>query len=230
MTTGLPELPSVFAPVVMLREGGDALARAVALAPEQGAGTLAWVRAYSRAEAAVVLEPEMPLAPARLAFLAAANALGDALAALGPPEVPIQLRWPGTLLVNLGACGEVRLAAPPGTAEDAVPDWLVVGMELRLAFPQGYEPGLDPGTTCLAEEGFADVTPAMLTEAWARHLMAGLDEWQARGPRRVAERYLARLADEAGSGTRRGIDPGSGDLVLERDGVRQVRSLREALA
>ncbi|MDI3306356.1 MAG: biotin/lipoate--protein ligase family protein [Acetobacteraceae bacterium] len=230
MTTGLPELPSVFAPVVMLREGGDALARAVALAPEQGAGTLAWVRAYGRAEAAVVLEPEMPLGPARLAFLAACNAAADALAALGPPEVPIQLRWPGTVLVNLGACGEVRLAIPPGTAEDAVPDWLVVGMELRLAFPVGHEPGLDPGNTCLAEEGFADITPAMLTEAWARHLMAGLDEWQARGPRRVAERYLARLADEAGTAVRRGIDPGTGDLVLERDGERTIRSLREALA
>ncbi|MFC7541398.1 biotin/lipoate--protein ligase family protein [Siccirubricoccus deserti] len=222
-TTGLPDLPSVFAPVA-LREGGDALARALALAPERGAGTLAWVRAYARAEAAVVLEPEMPLASARLAFHAAANALADAVAALGPPEVAVQLRWPGVLLVNAGECGRVRLAAPPGTPEDAVPDWLVVAMEARLAFPEGHEPGRDPGRTSLFEEGFSDLDSAALTAAWARHLMAGLDDWQARGPKRLAEHCLARLAD-AVPGQRRGIDPGTGDLVLERDGLRERQAL-----
>ncbi len=226
--SGLPGLPSVFAQV-LLREGGDALSHAVALAPARGAGTLAWVRAYARVEAAVVLEPEMPLAAARLAFLAAANALADALAAIGPPELDVAFRWPGTLLLNHGACGRVRLAAPPGVAEDAVPDWLVVAVEMRLAFPAGHESGHDPGVTCLAEEGFEDPDPAGLTAAWARHLMAGLDAWQARGPQRVAEPYLARLRDPAEApGLRRGIDPGSGGLVLEQDGRRVVRPLREA--
>ena len=224
MDTGLPDLPSLFAPVVALREGGDAFARAAALAPERGAGTLVWVRAYARAEAAVVLEPEMPLGPARLAFHAAANALADALASLAPPEVGVALRWPGTAVVNLGECGSVRLAAPPGAAEDAVPDWLVVGMELRLAFPTGYEPGRAPETTALVEEGFEEIGPADLTAAWARHLMAGLDEWQARGPQRLAERYLARLLDEAETpDLRRGIDPGTGALVLDRAGAARER-------
>jgi BirA family transcriptional regulator, biotin operon repressor / biotin---[acetyl-CoA-carboxylase] ligase len=224
--TGLPELPSLFTPVLALREGGDAVSRAVQLAPARGAGTLVWVRAYGRAEAAVVLEPAMPLGPARLAFHAAANALADALSSLGPPETGVALRWPGTALVNLGACGSVRLLSPPGAAEDAVPDWLVVGMELRLAFPAGYEPGVSPDTTSLAEEGFEAVGPADLTAAWARHLMAGLDEWQARGPGRVAERFLLRLLDGAGTpGLRRGIDPATGALVLERSGAQERRPL-----
>lgn len=224
MKTGLPDLPSLFAPVFALREGGDAFARAVELAPERGAGTLVWVRAYGRAEAAVVLEPSMPLGPARLAFHTAANALVDALSSLGPPEVAVVLRWPGTAVVNLGACGSVRLAAPPGAAEGSVPDWLVVGMELRLAFPTGYEPGRSPDTTSLAEEGFEEVGPADLTAAWARHLMAGLAEWEARGPQRVAERYLARLLDEAGTpDLRRGIDPATGALVLDRAGGERER-------
>ena len=92
--TGLPELPSVFTPVIPLREVGDALSRAVAAAAEHGAGTLVWVRSAGRIEVAVVLEPEQALAAARAAIYAAASALGDALAAFGPPEVPLTFRWP----------------------------------------------------------------------------------------------------------------------------------------
>lgn len=230
LTPDLPDLPSVFDPVP-LREGGDAMARAVALAAERGAGTLAWVRSAGRAEAAVVLEPEMPLAAARLAFLAAANALADALAADGPPEIPVEFAWPGTLRVNGAACGLLRLAAPPGCVEAEIPAWLVVGMEARISLTQRQEPGETPDRTGLAEEGWEGLTAAELTAGWARHLMAGLDDWQAKGPRRLSEHFLARLIDARDvPGQRRGIDPATGDLVLDRDGVRSIRPLREALA
>jgi BirA family biotin operon repressor/biotin-[acetyl-CoA-carboxylase] ligase len=230
----LPDLPSVFTPVVPLREAGDAMARAVALAPDHGAGTLAWVRSAARIEAAVVLEPELPLAAARAALFAAASALADAVAAFGPPEVPLTLRWPGRLVVNAGEVGGVRLAWPEGCAEAAIPDWIVVGAEARLVFPRGWEPGHGTGQTALAEEGWdlEEATAGELTAAWARHLMAGLAEWQRTGigagfPR-LAERYLARLErDEDG---RRGLDPATGDLLLDCDGERSRRSLREAVA
>lgn len=229
---GLPPLPSLFAPV-MLREGGDAFLRARELAPAEGpfaphrgAGTLVWVRAYARAEAAVVLEPELPLGAARLAVLAAANALADALAAEAPPELPLTWAWPARLSVNGGEAGALRWAAPPGTAEDAVPDWLVIGYALRLAWPEAAVPGEAPGQTALAEEGFERLTPAALAHGWARHLMANLDEWQARGPARVADRFLARLTDPAPApGRRRGVDPASGALVVEEGGARSVRPL-----
>jgi biotin-(acetyl-CoA carboxylase) ligase len=232
---GLPELPSVFTPVVPLREASDARARAVALAPEHGAGTLAWVRSAARVEAAVVLEPELPLAAARPALLAAASALADALAAYGPPEVPLTFRWPAEVFVNGGRVGAVRLAWPEGTAEDAVPDWLVVAVEVRLSFPRGWEPGHGLHQTALREEGWdeAEAGAAELTAAWARHLMANLAEWQREGPgggfARLAERFLARLEDEAGGG-RRGLDPATGDLLVDRDGVRRRVPLLAALA
>ncbi len=240
VTEALPPLPSLFRPVP-LREGGDAFARAVEWAPDQGlgiapsrgAGTLVWVRAYARCEAAVVLEPEQPLAQARLAFHAGANALADALAALAPPERPIRLRWPGTLVVHGARCGEVRLIAPAGCAPGSVPEravpgggvpeWLVLGFTARLANPEGHQPGSTPGETALHEEGFSDLTPAELVHGWARHLMAGLDEWQARGPHRVAERFLARLDDFADA--KRGVDLADGALVVERDGTRERHEL-----
>ncbi len=118
--------------------------------------------------------------------------------------------------MNGATCGRLRLAAPPCAAEAAVPDWLVVGFEAALAFPAGYEPGHDPERTCLHEEGFADVTGAELTATWARHLMAGLDRWQAAGPGRLSADFLARLLDgQDEAGLRRGIDPATGALVLE---------------
>jgi hypothetical protein len=228
----LPELPSLFTPVVTLREGGDAMARAVALAPEAGAGTLAWVRSFARLEAAVVLEPEESLASARLALMAGANALADALSALGPPEVAVALRWPAGLLVGGALAGRLRLAWPGDAAEDAPPAWLVVAAEARLAYPGGWEGGHSPGETALFEEGWLEeeVSAPALTAAWARHLMAGLAEWQRQGLRKVAERYLARLEpDPDWPQARRGLDPGTGDLILEEAGTRHRRSLREAL-
>ncbi len=235
--SGLPELPSVFSPVVPLREAGDAMARALALAPEHGAGALAWVRSAARIEAAVVLEPEQPLAAARPALFAAASALADALAAFGPPEVPLTFRWPGLVCVNGGQVGRARIAWPEGCAEDAVPDWIVVGVEARLSFPQGWEPGHGLHQTALAEEGWdaEEASAAELTAAWARHLMAGLAEWQRGGPtggfRRLGERFLARLEREEGTGgARRGLDPATGDLLIEREGARIRHSLLEALA
>lgn len=235
-STALPELPSVFTPIVPLREAGDALARAVALAPEHGAGTLAWVRSAARIEAAVVLEPEQPLAAARPALYAAASALADALAAFGPPEVPLTFRWPNLVFVNGGQVGQARIAWPAGAAEDAVPDWIAVGVEARLSFPQGWEPGHGLHQTALTEEGWdaAEAGAAELTAAWARHLMAGLAEWQRSdvtgGFRRLAERFLARMEQDARSeGGKRGLDPATGDLVVEREGRRARFALMEAL-
>ncbi len=102
-----------------------------------------------------------------------------------------------------------------------MPDWLVVGFAARVANPEGHEPGSAPGETALREEGFDELTPADLVHGWSRHLMAGLDEWQARGPRRVAERFLARLDDF--SDAKRGLDPADGALVVEREGGARER-------
>jgi BirA family biotin operon repressor/biotin-[acetyl-CoA-carboxylase] ligase len=234
--TALPELPSLFTPVVALREGGDALARAVALAPEKGAGTLVWVRSASRVEAAVVLEPEAGLAASRPALFVAASALADALAAFGPPEVPLTFRWPATVLVNGAEVGRARLAWPEGALEGASPDWLVVAVEARISFPRGWEPGHGLQQTALSEEGWDEgATVPELTAAWARHLMANIAEWGREPPhggfKRLAERFLARLdRDERMGGGKRGLDPASGNLVIERDGQRHAWSLVEALS
>jgi BirA family biotin operon repressor/biotin-[acetyl-CoA-carboxylase] ligase len=216
----LPPLPSVFTPHA-LPASADAPAAAMALAAGQGAGTLVWAEAADRIDAAVVLEPETVLEAARPALLAAANAMADALVVLGPPEIPVTLRWPAILLVNGGEVGQAVLAVPPGAAAEAVPDWIVVGVRLRMRQADGAEPGLHPGRTVLFEEGFGDILVPELVAAWARHLMAGLSEWQSDSIRRLAEKTLARLEPEDWMrGARRSLDPRTGALWLDRDGQR----------
>jgi biotin-(acetyl-CoA carboxylase) ligase len=226
----LPALPSVFTPIIALREGGDALAHACAIAPEKGAGTLVWVRSWARAEAALVLEPEEALPAARLALHAASVALADALGAYGPPDIPLVFDWPGTLRLNGAVVGQTRLGLPANAPPDGPLPWLVVGMEARFAEYADGEPGETPDRTSLLEEGYDDLTPALLVAAWARHFMATVSDWQARGVKSLAERYLARLDPKLGAGARRGIVPASGDLVLEAASGRETLSLAEALA
>ena len=121
------------------------------------------------------------------------------------------------------------MAVPPGAADESVPDWIVIGIEARFAGREGEQPGSDPGRTTLLEEGFSDTDPAELTAAWARHLMAGLADWQARGFRALAERYLARLERAPGEEGKRGLDPATGDLLLEQDGTRRRIALTDAI-
>src|SRR5258706_12948745 len=87
------DLPPPFR-LVTLREVGDAFAHATAVAAREGAGTLVHVGRFDLAEFAVVVEPEERLRTARRAFYVGMNALGDALAALAPPEKPISFVWP----------------------------------------------------------------------------------------------------------------------------------------
>ena len=59
-------------------------------------------------------------------------ALGDALAALAPPEKPIVIEWPDAICVDGGLVGGGRLAWPEHADERAVPDWLVFGAAIRI--------------------------------------------------------------------------------------------------
>ncbi len=221
------DLPPLFRGITV-REGVDAFAHACAIAPEEGAGTLVLSRGSLLFDCAVILEPAMPLARARVAFLVGMGALADALAVIAPPEHPIGFAWPGTLRIDGALLGGMRMAHAPAAGELQAPAWLVLHAALRLAEPSGIETGLHPDRTSLEQHGFEETDAARLAERYARHLMAGLYTWQDEGLAKVADAYLSRL--EEPSAARRGIDP-SGDLLLRDDADRETRlSLAEALA
>lgn len=157
-----------------------------------GAGDLVWSRNTARAECAIILEPEVPLATALQMNALTQVALLDCLGALLPPAVGVLHRWPGAILVNAASAGEVRLATPTA-APDAIPDWLVVGISVRLIHDvQGKEPGELPGQTALAEEGGSEITRTDVLQSFAAHFLTWLNTWQDDGFRPVVESWLSR--------------------------------------
>jgi biotin-(acetyl-CoA carboxylase) ligase len=205
------DLPSIYR-AVALREHRDAFAHAQAIAADEGAGTLVWVRRFDTIEIALVLEPEQKLAEARCVIFAAMSAAADALALHCPPEKPLAFAWPDTIMLDGGIIGGCRLGVAPNCGQDDVPDWLVLGLNLRSVVETTVDHSFTKGTS-LSSEGFEMMDGGKIIESFARHLMAALDGWRAVGYKLVADTYLARL--QPAPGVRRGLDA-NGDLLLRR--------------
>ncbi|ABV92245.1 conserved hypothetical protein [Dinoroseobacter shibae DFL 12 = DSM 16493] len=201
---------------------GDALAHACHLAPEHGAGTLVWHASSGghmpgRFDFAVVLEPETPLTEARKAFVLGMVALGEALAAHCPPERAVEFGWPGELRLDGGRLGGMRLSVAPDTAEEAVPNWMVLGVELIADRDHLTAPGSKPESLSLKEEEFLD--PPAVLESFAAYLMLNFDRLKHEGFDAVATRYVGRLTSE-------GTLTAEGDLQTADD----LAALKDALA
>jgi biotin-(acetyl-CoA carboxylase) ligase len=186
------DLPPLYK-LVPLREAGDAFAHACAIADEEGAGLLVWVRRYDVAEFAVVLEPEEPLAEARRAIFAGMNAIADALAVHAPPSRPVTFAWPDAIRVDGVLVGGGRLGWPRETQAGEVPAWLVFAGMIRTSVVRADEPGLRPQAGALDELGFEAPDAGEIIASFSRHLMAGFDEWGETGFTPIARQWLNRL-------------------------------------
>lgn len=182
-----PHLPPLFRPRPLDRDDPFAAATARAAASNDNddgeeAGTLLWSRRPDRLDLAVVLGPDRPLPETRLVVAVTLIALADALEALGPPTLAVSFGWPDRLLVNGALAGGVRFAAAPGTPEDDVPAWAVVGATVDiLGDPDDPDPGRHPDRTALREEGFGDLEVPALLESFARHFLSWTDIWEDAG-------------------------------------------------
>lgn len=216
---------------ISLREHGDALRHAAAIAAELGAGTLVHVRRFDLVEFAVVLEPEQPLAQARCAFYAAMNAAADAISAHISPEKPVSFDWPGTIRIDGGIVGGGLFAEPEDTKETDVPVWVVAGLVLRSIVPLkgGRDAPFDIGAvqgTSLEIEGIDLIGGERLIEGFCRHLMVYFDRWEEFGFAPVGKTYLDRLTKEK---TRQYRITENGDLEVRRLAGRDVL-VRDSLA
>jgi biotin-(acetyl-CoA carboxylase) ligase len=170
---------------------GDVMEAAKTRAIADGAGALVWQLRPGRLDFAVVLEPDQPLAQARLAFLAGMVALGDAVAAHCGSERAVAFGWPGEVILDAGRLGGARFAVAPGCAAEDVPDWMVFGAELIADRDQIAAPGDYPESISLKEEEITD--PAALVESFSAYLMLRFDRWRHDGIDAVIALYAERL-------------------------------------
>jgi len=194
---------------------GDAFAAALTAvrAGAAGAGDLFWSEAVNRLDLALVLEPEVPVMRALQVHMAVMVALGDALGALGPPEMAVHYRWPSILLINGAEAGRVRSALSHTANGEDVPAYMVASARLNIHPDVAGEPGLSPETTSLWDEGCTDIDRTRLVESLARHFLTWIHTWETDGFAPVHEMWCGRAEG------RNAEAPGNGDFAgLDEDG------------
>lgn len=215
-------LPPAFTALVITQDSDGAFAEAcrIARTDDAGTGTLVWGGPAETMEIAVVLAPEEPLRTARRAFVAGMVALAAAVGAHAPPEMPIEIEWPDTLLFDGARIGGGRLGWPDTCGEDDEPDWLVFSGMIIVSKAYAGDPGLTPFSTSLEEQGFGHDDQESLVEDFARNLMKTFESWHEDGFDAVADRYLMHLPVVDGV-TSRTLDA-TGDLVENADAHRSL--------
>lgn len=193
-----PKFPPVFTGHAVAA-GADPFAVAVksGASGSCGAGDVFWTEDKHRAAAAFLLEPETPLVAAAQMVPVMMVAIGDALGAIGPPNLALTFRWPGRILANGGSVGKVVFAASDNVGASDIPDHIAIGFDLALdaSANSRAEPGLDPNVTALFEEGCGDLDRTAVIEAVARHFLSWIDGWTHDGFRAAHESWLSRAND-----------------------------------
>ena len=186
-----PRLPPLLT-LVPVPPGGSVLERAAIGAGEGTLGAGDFLVRWNDAIAiALVLEPDVSRETCYSMFPLAEVAIGEALAAIAPPETQVQQTWMGELVVNGAIVGAVE-----GIIENAQESsWLVVGCRINHAPTQRANPGDDPTRSTLADE-LGPLDPVDLVEAIARHWTAWLHRWETEGWSRVAREWANRAVPE----------------------------------
>uniref|UniRef100_UPI004048A13E DUF4444 domain-containing protein n=1 Tax=Yoonia sp. TaxID=2212373 RepID=UPI004048A13E len=199
-------------------KGADPFAMAIEAA-ETGceAGLVIHDLAADTLRAAIVFAPDVPLAQAVAILPICGVGFQNALGVLAPPEVGVHLGWDGTIYVNGGVCGALRMAA--SDTGDDLPDWLVIDLTLSL-WPASDETGLTPDMTALYAEGCWDVDAVALLEAWVRHTLVGINTWADGGMKQLHRDWVGLARGLAGeitaaghTGTFMGVDETMGLLL-----------------
>jgi len=197
-----PQLPPVYR--LVRTGGGDPTEAAIAagLASEEE-GALFWDDHCANLRCALLLHPDTPLEEALPLLTVASVGVGDALAALTPPQLPLSFGWPNRILLNDGAVARLLLVAADAPA-DAAPDWLALTIEVdMIADWEDPAPGARVDVTNLAEEGADDIEQIELLEAICRHLLSWIARWQSDdGLAPALASWSARAVDQT-----RALDP-----------------------
>jgi biotin-(acetyl-CoA carboxylase) ligase len=236
MPADAPQLPPLLRGIQASRPRVAALRLANDPAFEPGA--VFWSPDPDRLAMAILFAPEVAAERAQEMAPLAMVAVGDAIGALAEPQMAFTFCWPGILLANGADVGDVAVQLPPDATLGAIPDWLVVAVELALRPAVARDdPGSDAGRTTLWDEGAGDLACVDVIGAIARHLLSWLNRWEDEGFAPVHESWMERadgigepmaalIDGEMVTGDFIGLDEHGGALLRTEAGTRLASILR----
>jgi len=173
--------------------GIDVFAKAIAVAGKSETGTVLYSENPEYVEVAIILSPEIPKIKCNQMLYIMMVASGDAIGALAPPEVAVTYAFPGFIFLNRGEAGLVKVEIAPSNDDQSIPDWMVVGLKLRLNNNiEINENEINADVTSLADEGGGYVSRTRAIESLSRHFLAWVSQWEDEGFKPVTEVWNKR--------------------------------------
>jgi len=187
-----PLLPPILTPIPVVN-GIDVFAKAIAVAGKSETGTVLYSENPEYVEVAIILSPEIPKIKCNQMLYIMMVASGDAIGALAPPEVAVTYAFPGFFFLNRGEAGLVKVEIAPSNDDQSIPDWMVVGLKLRLNNNiEINENEINADVTSLADEGGGYVSRTRAIESLSRHFLAWVSQWEDEGFKPVTEVWNKR--------------------------------------
>ena len=187
-----PLLPPILTPVAV-PDKIEVSNKAISSAANSEAGTVFYSESTEFVELAVVLNPEVKKIRCNQMLYVMMVAAGDSIGSLAPPEVVVSSSYPGLIFLNQGEAGLVKIEVSSSVNEDTVPDWMVVGLKLRLNNQlQIDEKNIQPDITSLADEGAGFVSRTRAVESLSRHFLAWISQWEDEGFKPVVDMWNSR--------------------------------------
>ncbi|MDG1466325.1 MAG: biotin/lipoate--protein ligase family protein [Alphaproteobacteria bacterium] len=187
-----PLLPPILTPIPVVN-GIDVFAKAIAVAGKSETGTVLYSENPEYVEVAIILSPEIPKIKCNQMLYIMMVASGDAIGALAPPEVAVTYAFPGFIFLNRGEAGLVKVEIAPTNDDQSIPDWMVVGLKLRLNNNiEINENEINADVTSLADEGGGYVSRTRAIESLSRHFLAWVSQWEDEGFKPVTEVWNKR--------------------------------------
>ena len=187
-----PLLPPILTPIPVVKDV-DVFAKAIAIAGKSETGTVLYSENPEYVEVAIILSPEIPKIKCNQMLYIMMVASGDAIGALAPPEVAVTYAFPGFIFLNRGEAGLVKVEIAPSNDDQSIPDWMVVGLKLRLNNNiEINENEINADVTSLADEGGGYVSRTRAIESLSRHFLAWVSQWEDEGFKPVTEVWNKR--------------------------------------
>ena len=188
-----PQLPPMFS-CQLVELGKDPLDEAVASASSGDVGTVFYSNDSDTLSLAITLGPEVKKSQALQVHYVMMLGLSDALGALAPPEIEISHLWPNLVFMNRGLMGKTILLDSGGD-RDKIPEWMVVGLRLRLKV-ESKKLHQQIEMTSLEDEGASFLSNIRIIEAIVRHFLSWLNTWQDEGFKPVHSKWSERIVEK----------------------------------